>query len=719
MCAYIFDNQSLIRNGTRWFPLMGEIHYSRYPKEFWKESLCKMKAGGIDIVSSYVIWIHHEEIEGQYDFTGCRDLRAFVQSCKECNIKLLLRIGPWSHGEVRNGGFPDWLLQKDFKVRTNDKKYLSTVKKWYKEIYNQVKGYCCSPKDTENTIIGVQIENEFGHCGGLYDESGDVHMKKLQKIAKQAGFKVPLYTATGWGGARTGGMLPVMGGYCDAPWDQRTTKIEPSGNYIFTYERNDHNIGSDHGLGYGITFDQSKFPYLTAELGGGLQVTAHRRTVAKASDIGAMSLVKMGSGCNLLGYYMYHGGTNPYGKLTTLQETKATGYPNDLPELSYDFRAPVREYGQISETFREIKLLSYFVHSYGDEFCEMKAQIPSDNPLKVDNMENLRYSFRCKDNKGYLFVNNYVRLEKLASHKNQVIKTPDGTVTFPEMNIEDQDYFFLPYNITYGNTKVETALVTPFFKTQDNTFVFYSRRNLKKIKNAFKFTGELKDRFLVLSREDALNTWKTSDGNIFITDSDSYIIEDEKGNINFYSNSSENKICFYSYMELHNDSKGFKKIGMEDKNICEETESFPFIKYELENSIKNGSINIPSSINENKFSLNLSEVYKTFISNKDINSYDDCFISIDYTGESAKLYAVEDGKKHLIADNFYLGEDYKWEIGLKRFISRNIDFSTLELEIKPLVHTDSIFLEKWPVLLKEGKASLNKVDYRCELKIIL
>ena len=179
---YTFDSKSLLKDGKRWFPIMGEIHYSRYPKEFWKESLEKMKAGGVDIVSSYVIWIHHEEIQGKYDFTGNRDLHAFVQTCKDCKMKLMLRIGPWCHGEVRNGGFPDWLLQQDFEVRTNDKKYFAQVKKWYKKIFKEVKDFLYSEKNPENPIIGVQIENEYGHCGGLYDESGDVHMQTLQKM---------------------------------------------------------------------------------------------------------------------------------------------------------------------------------------------------------------------------------------------------------------------------------------------------------------------------------------------------------------------------------------------------------------------------------------------------------------------------------------------------------------------------------------------------------
>ena len=46
-------------------------------------------------------------------------------------------------------------------------------------------------------------------------------------------------TATGWGGACTGGLLPVMGGYCEAPWDQSIGELPPNDNYVFTHERND------------------------------------------------------------------------------------------------------------------------------------------------------------------------------------------------------------------------------------------------------------------------------------------------------------------------------------------------------------------------------------------------------------------------------------------------------------------------------------------------
>jgi len=63
------DSYSLRLNGRPWTPVMGEIHYSRLPANEWREELLRMKAGGIDIVSTYVFWIHHEEIEEQFDWT--------------------------------------------------------------------------------------------------------------------------------------------------------------------------------------------------------------------------------------------------------------------------------------------------------------------------------------------------------------------------------------------------------------------------------------------------------------------------------------------------------------------------------------------------------------------------------------------------------------------------------------------------------------------------
>ena len=75
--TYGFTKKYLTKDEKPWFPVMGEIHFSRYRADLWEESLRKMKAGGLSIASVYVIWIHHEEEEGKFDFTGNRNLHDF------------------------------------------------------------------------------------------------------------------------------------------------------------------------------------------------------------------------------------------------------------------------------------------------------------------------------------------------------------------------------------------------------------------------------------------------------------------------------------------------------------------------------------------------------------------------------------------------------------------------------------------------------------------
>lgn len=544
---FSYNNKYITKDGKPYFPIMGEFHYSRYPADMWEKELLKMKAGGVDIVSSYVIWIHHEEIGGEYDFTGSKDLRRFVQTCKKYGMYMFLRIGPRSHAEARNGGFPDWLVKKHGdNVRTNDEGYLADIRKFYGRIYDEVKD--CFIKE-DGAIIGVQIENEYGHCGGLNGEEGENHMRILTGMAKEIGFDAPLYTATGWGGAVTGGLLPVMGGYCDAPRDQSTDKLSPGGNYVITYERNDHGIGSDHHIGYGVTFDFNDFPYLTAELGGGLQVTKHRRTVPSGQDIGAMSLTKLASGCDLLGYYMYHGGTNPHGKLTTLQESTETGYLNDLPEYSYDFKAPLREYGQRAESFGEIKLLAMFAKDFGSELCEMPAYIPGSTSSDPENLSDIRMSVRHNGKKGYIFVNNYQRLYDMAEHKAAVLSAEldDETITLPPVDIRNGDYFFYPVNMETGGGTLKYITAAPLCRINGKAVLYTDR--------PYEYEAVGNAEFTVISRADALSAYKTEiHGEEYLIISDGIVCQRDNG-FRIYGESSP---VIKTYPKLPVVPKGFE-----------------------------------------------------------------------------------------------------------------------------------------------------------------
>lgn len=710
---YSYDKKSLLRDGMRWFPVMGEIHYSRYPEQYWKEALLRMKEGGVDIVSSYVIWIHHEEVENEWNFSGCRDLRKFVTEIGNCGLTMILRVGPWSHAEVRNGGFPDWLLAKCPAARTNDESYFTEVQKFYAKIFEQVDGLLL--KDG-GPIIGLQIENEYGHCGGLTGTEGEAHMKRLLKIARDVGFDVPLYTATGWGGAVTAGMLPVMGGYCDAPWDPRITEIEPSGNFVFTYERNDHAIGSDFGLGEGITFDMTKYPYLTAELGGGLQVTYKRRPVAKPADIGAMSLSKMGSGCNLLGYYMYHGGTNPEGKLTTLEENTATGSINDLPVKNYDFRAPLGEYGMPNGTYDEIKLDALFVHDFGEKLCEMNAHIPQSNPVHPENNKTLRSSWRfAEESEGFVFVNNYQRCRKMAEHPNTVLsrtKADGSEIKFAPVDVRDGDFYFLPFGMKIGKNILQTSLATPLCKLNNGrkSFVFYSAAcpsGKSPAQNSFVTSIEDADRTLydfgtaaeddvdivTLSREDALKSHKirTSDGieHILVTDSVVYCEKNaDETELHFVS---DRKISFRIFPSLAAVPEGFVLAGCE-KGFALYESSAPVSKAP-EVSVKELAV------------AGGTAKYSVVTGDWSASGACDVMLEVAYTGNCARLYENE----RLVDDSIFIGESYPWTIGLKRF---GVKKNSFVLEVDELKKDAPVYLEQWPEFSSNGIMKVSSIKAR-------
>lgn len=677
--SFDFTPKYLRKNGEPWFPVMGEIHYSRYAADSWKDELLKMKAGGITVVSTYTIWIHHEEIEGAWDFTGCRDIRRFVETCRDCGLYLFLRIGPWCHGEVRNGGFPDWLLHKDFETRTNDERYFKEVEIWYSRIYEQTAGLLL--KDN-GPIIGIQIENEYGHCGGMTGKEGEKHMERLLAMAKKTGFDVPLYTATGWGGAVTAGMIPVMGGYVDAPWDPRTVELEPSGNYVITHERNDHAIGSDFGSGGGITFDVKKFPYLTAELGGGLQPTYKRRPVPASHDIGAETLVKLASGVNLLGYYMYHGGTNPKGRLSSLQESKETGSLNDLPELSYDFFAPIGEHGRITPVYGELKLYALFAADFGKTFCRMDSHIPADNSAEPEDMDSIRYAWRYAEQdgmaSGYLFVNNYVRHHVMAEHPAHTFTL--GSISFT-LNLHNGDYVFLPFNMQTGDALLEKALATPLciLHNEKPVYVFY--RTAASGTAADEALYQFKDgkwpsdaEILTLTREEAEHAYKISyRGKEHLVITHAALVEDGSG-IYLYGGDD---MAFTVSPPLQVPPVELKK------------QPVPEVTAKL---------------------VNTTETTKTY--ELTVGSWDgnDCYVSIYYNGNGARLY--ENGR--LAADNLFCGKNIPFQFSMKHFISHSF-----RLEIDALKVTDDLYLEDRP-LFEDGTAcslvkAVSEIEYKMRI----
>ncbi len=462
------------KNGTPVIPVMGEYHFVRDSRSNWYKELCKMKAGGITVAATYLFMIYHCEDEGVYDFSGDLDIRQFVLDAQKAGLDVILRLGPWAHGECRNGGFPDWLLKKPFKLRQSNPDYMAVVREWYTKIYNEVKGLFY--KDGGN-IIGIQLENE------LVDDAE--HLLDLKKLALEIGFDVPLYTVTGWNSAYgakipVDDVLPVFGAYPEAPWTGHINPLPASPHYVFNKMRNDSAIGSDQIAGGdkdGWLLPYERYPFATCELGGGIEVTHHRRPLIMPMDIYAISLVKLGSGNNLIGYYMYHGGSNKIGKYSILNESKATGYPNDYPIISYDFQAPISQYGEIRWQFNMLNMLHLFTADFGDILAPMES-VESTETVSPEDMHSLRYAMRTDGNSGFVFINNYQRLRTMEPKKHVVIDT--GTVVFPEISVKSDISFIMPFNINLGDVLLEYATAQLLCR-DDNTYFFAAIPGIKPI----------------------------------------------------------------------------------------------------------------------------------------------------------------------------------------------------------------------------------------------
>lgn len=606
------------RNGKPWIGVMGEFHFSRYSRENWHRELAKMKAGGITIVSTYLFWIYHEEIEGKMDFGGDNDIRAFIEECKDVGLDVVIRIGPWAHGECRNGGFPDWLLKKDYKLRDNNEEYLAVVKKWYQSIYNEVKGLFY--KDGGN-IIAVQIENEF--------VDNAEHLAKLKEIAVECGFIAPIYTVTGWNSASgakipVDEVVPVFGGYCEAPWENHMNRLSPSPHYFFNRMRNDSAIGTDliaktQSDGWQLPYE--RYPFATCELGGGIEVTHHRRPIIKPMDIYAVSLVKIGDGNNLVGYYMYHGGTNKIGELSTFNETKATGYPNDYPILSYDFQAPLSEYGEVREQYGLLNMLHMFVNDFGEEFAPMIA-VDSGNTVAADDTNSLRYGMRTNGKSGFVFVNHYQRLTELADIENAVISAEN--VEFPPIDVKGEVSFFMPFNMKMGDSVLEYATAQPLCKCGETYFF----AEIPNIKAEYKFSKGSAN-IVTVPFENAKYMRKLN-GTVYIG-----------GGCNLYEENGQ----------IHSVEDG--------EYICQKWNGSEFETLKIGQSAKQSNVEITGVENapfEPKYKEELCIGGERELTWKKINvdgGYG--FAEIDYVGDVAQIYA--DGE--LVADDYYYGETWR------------------------------------------------------------
>ncbi|MFI8633391.1 beta-galactosidase [Microbacterium sp. NPDC077663] len=453
----VLTDRYLLRDGRPHIPVSGEFHFTRVLRSQWDRRLRLMRAGGLTAVAAYVFWNHHQpDADAPPAFDDGRDVAAFVDACARADLDVILRVGPWCHGEVRNGGLPDWVQAADVAHRTDDPAYLALVRPWFAALGAQLAGRLGGA----SRVIGIQIENE------IYDQPG--HIATLKAMAIEAGLVAPLYMATAWGGAElpADAVLPMFGGYADgfwvdadAPWDDTFRE-----HFFFSHVWDDPGIGADvrgaRASGRGALPDG--FPAVTCELGGGMATAYHRRPVLDAEDIAAVANTKIGNGSAWQGYYMYAGGINP---APGLQESQSTGYPNDLPEFDYDFHAPIGAAGIPSRTHALLRTQHAFLRYFGERVAEMPSTLPDVLPQGVHDRSTPRWAVRSDGDEGVVFVTwqqPHDALDELPPVRFDV-SLPGRRVVFSDVPvaIPRGTIARFPFGLVVGGATLEWATASP------------------------------------------------------------------------------------------------------------------------------------------------------------------------------------------------------------------------------------------------------------------
>jgi beta-galactosidase len=320
--AIDFDNRGFLIHGQRTFLASAGIEYARVPRALWRDRLLRIKRAGFNCVEIYTFWNYHEIKPGVFDFTGDKDVGAFLDLAHEMGLYVTVRVGPYVCAEWENGGFPMWLrYQPGLRIRGDDPAYLKFVDRWYNQILPIVAAHQIS---RGGSVIMVQLENEHPEGWGAWDlrpdEDDYAYFKDLLDSARAHGIDV----LTFFSGMNHGGD--------PAPKDPISSARQP--NPWFTTE-----FWSGWYSMYG--------PFSAT---GDNSLTRYDRAAWRFLENG-------GNGFNV---YMFHGGTN-FGT-----------WNNNETAASYDYAGAIGQAGDLRPIYYKYKRVALFGRSFQDilENCD-------------------------------------------------------------------------------------------------------------------------------------------------------------------------------------------------------------------------------------------------------------------------------------------------------------------------------------------------------------
>lgn len=472
-----FDNKSLIIDGKRKLLFGGEIHYFRIPPSLWRDRLEKIKRCGCNFVSTYIPWNFHEPVPGNIIWDGDRDLRKFLQICLELGLYVIIKPGPYICAEWDFGGFPDWLLGKNYKLRLPDKQYYDLVRKWYVAVADVIKPFLIT---NGGNIVLIQIENEYDHLMEMSEEftisksEAREYLLMLLEIVREAGIDIPAFTNEG---------RCILGTEII-----NTYTYYPNIPLIWMWEFNDF----DRKIEEGKKLQPDK-PLMIMELETGWFAQFGQplyEVELELTEAITKSIITYGA--SVLNYYMFAGGTTfPY------WHSKGD-YGGIGTCTTFDFGGvPIREWGEINRKYHFLRNTGYFLRTFRDILFESDYDYNLAEATKgwddvnrlylkgskkigscVDTYENIKVLQRCNDKSGFILARNLENETKdiiirytIPGRRDKRCLPTDGVLKLPP-----KVSLLLPIEIEIKNTGIKilhsTSELVAMRELDDKIFVF-------------------------------------------------------------------------------------------------------------------------------------------------------------------------------------------------------------------------------------------------------
>ena len=490
-----FDKHSLIIDGKRVFIKSGAFHYFRTPGyEMALDRFAKMKSGGYNTVDIYFNWNYHSKNPGEYDFNGIKDVRKVLQAASEVGLYVIARPGPFINGEVNAGGLPFWLLKMEDVIPRNrigteyhySEKYMQYIEEWYDNIIPIIKEF--------DNVILFQIENEYAT-----DTMEEDYMRQLYKMAREKGITCPIFHNDAYFAGLWADVVDIYAldlyPYINPNqnWKQDNFCFDTLDNVEEIFrgaKENSPGFIAEMQSGWFDKWDGSGYRHIREALGD--------------EHINIMTKTALSQGVTLFNHYMAVGGTS-WDDLAC-----------DEVYTSYEFTAPIDEFGIPQSNFFKAKTINYFLDSF--DFTNTDA-IPFEF-----NQENIYTKLRHDNINGcdWLFVRN-MNSETVELDLQKTIK------------LKPYDMKICPVNLKLKGCEIEFSDVEIFARLYDKNeeviFMIADKEANIYLKDQGIISGDKKDydnltfekngkktQFVFLTKRLADRSWLLKDKLIFNAD---------------------------------------------------------------------------------------------------------------------------------------------------------------------------------------------------------